>query len=76
MFYACSFPLDKEAFSPRISTLMETSDFFKDKETCGIERATCSKWNVKSKIELIVLPFYDHYKNPCKDIKEIQNRWE
>ena len=76
MFYACCFSLDENDPLPRMLTLMETSDFFKDTESCGIERATCSRWNVKSKIGLIALPFYTHYDRPCHLIKEIQGNWD
>jgi len=76
MFYACSFPLDNAAPYPRLVTLMETSDFFKNTESCGIERATCSKWRLKSQIELIVLPFYKHYDRACNDILQIQTQWD
>ena len=76
MFYACSFPIDNAAPYPRIVTLMETSSFLRDKEACGIERATCSVWCLKKQIELIVLPFYDHYERACNDILQIQTRWD
>ena len=76
MFYACCFSLDPDEPLPRLLTLMETSDFFKDKESCGIERATCSRWNIKRKIELITLPYYTHYKKPCSMVKEIQSHWD
>lgn len=76
MFYACSFPLDLEAPEPRIITLLETSEFFRDKSRTGIERATLSKWIVKKPIELLVLPFSNHYKRACKDIKVIQEKWD
>ena len=76
MFYACSFPLDDKAPYPRIVTLMETSKFFREVETSGIERSTCSRWRLKKQIELIILPFYEHYDRPCNDILEIQARWD
>lgn len=76
MFYACCFSLNPDEPLPRMLTLMETSDFFKDKESCGIERATCSRWYVKSNIELIALPFYTHYDRPCNIINEIQSNWD
>ena len=76
MFYACCFSLDPDEPLPRMLTLMETSSFFKDTESCGIERATCSRWLVKDRLELIVLPFYTHYNRPCKMIMEIQTRWD
>lgn len=76
MFYACAFPLDSEAPEPRIITLLETSDFFKDKALSGIERATLSKWIVKRPIKLLVLPFFNHYKRACQDIKVIQEKWD
>lgn len=75
MFYACCFSLDKDDPLPRMLTLLETSDFFKNKESKGIERATCSRWNIKRRIELITLPFYTHYKKPCSMVKEIQSHW-
>lgn len=76
MFYCCSFPLDTQAPEPRIITLLETSEFAKDKEKSGIERATISKWIVKKPINLLVLPFYNHYERACKDIELIQNEWD
>lgn len=76
MFYACSFPVDSSAPYPRMLTLMETSDFMKDTDSCGIERATCSKWRTKSDVELVVLPFYEHYERACADIQYIQALWD
>lgn len=76
MFYACCFSLDPDEPLPRMLTLMETSSFFKNTESSGIERATCSRWLVKDRIELIVLPFYTHYDRPCKMITEIQTQWD
>jgi hypothetical protein len=75
MFYCCSFPSDSQAPEPRIITLLETSDFFKDKIKVGIERSTLSKWLVKKPIKLIVLPFYDYYERAVQDIIDVQNEW-
>lgn len=77
MFYACSFPMhssDKEPY-PRIVSLLETSAFFRDKTTKGIERSTISRWDVINKINLIALPFSGLYKCPCLDILYIKKLW-
>ena len=61
MFYACSFT-DTNSVDvpfPRIVSLLETSSFFKDKDSVGIERATVSRWEVTKPLNLIALPFVD-----------------
>ena len=64
MFYACSFT-DTNSVDvpfPRIVSLLETSSFFKDKDSVGIERATVSRWEVTKPLNLIALPFVDEYR--------------
>lgn len=78
MFYACSFPGDYDDGKnppPRIIALQETSSFFKDKASCGIERCTVSRWEVVEDLELVAMPFLADYKMPCDMILQIKNAW-
>ena len=77
MFYACSFPsgYNDETHPPRVIALQETSAFFKDKMSRGIERCTVSRWEVVKDIELIAMPFLADYKMPNNDIATIKNAW-
>ena len=70
MFYACSFPHANgvDVPFPRIVSLLETSSFYKDKNSIGIERATVSRWEVTETLKLIALPFLGKYARPCQDI--------
>lgn len=78
MFYACSFPSEKndETPLPRIVSLMETSSFFKDKNSLGIERSTVSRWELSENLNLIALPFSNSYQRPCRDVLDIIANWE
>lgn len=75
MFYCCLFNMDPENVTPRLITLMETSEFVCDKESVGIERTTCSKWDVIEKLDLISFPFSSNYERPIAEIKIIQEDW-
>lgn len=75
MFYCCSFATDMDAPEPRYTTLLETSAFIMDKETIGVERATCSRWDVIEKLNLLALPFSKNYKRTFDDITQIQEEW-
>lgn len=76
MFYCCFFSFDKDAPLPRVLSLLETSDFAKDAESMGIERATCSRWDVVKKLELLALPFSNNYKRTISTIEQIKHGWE
>lgn len=76
MFYCCSFATDENAPEPRYTTLLETSKFIWDKESKGIERATCSRWDVIEKLNLLALPFSQNYERTFDDIVQIQEEWE
>ena len=78
MFYACSFPGDYDDEKnppPRVISLQETSSFFKDTKSSGIERCTVSRWEVIKDIELIAMPFLADYKMPCAVIQQIKDAW-
>lgn len=78
MFYACSFPGDYDDEKnppPRVISLQETSSFFKDTKSSGIERCTVSRWEVIKDIELIAMPFLAYYKMPCAVIQQIKDAW-
>ena len=78
MFYACSFPGDYDDEKnppPRVISLQETSSFFKDTKSSGIERCTVSRWEVVQDIELIAMPFLADYKMPCAVIQQIKEAW-
>lgn len=75
MFYCCSFPSDYSAPQPRIITLMETSNFINDTKSKGIERSTCSRWDVKERLNLLALPFSKKYERTIEDIQIIQEEW-
>lgn len=68
--YACSFPNTNEVDIPlpRIVSLLETSSFFKDKDSVGIERTTVSRWEVTETLNLSALPFGEEYTRPCPDV--------
>lgn len=75
MFYCCLFSMNPENVRPRLVTLLETSKFVWNKENVGIERTTCSKWDVIEKLDLISLPFSSNYERPIVEIKSIQEDW-
>lgn len=77
MFYACSFPNTNgvDVPLPRIVSLLETSSFFKDKDSVGIERATVSRWEVTERLNLIALPFGEEYTRPCPDVLSFAKSW-
>lgn len=75
MFYGCAFPMDSLAPDPRIIAILETSDFAKDEETIGVERFTCSRWDVIEKMKLLSLPFFENYQYAINDILQIQRDW-
>ena len=79
MFYACSFPGDYESDRvppPRVVTLMETSAFYRDRSTSGIERSTVSRWDIVEDLELAAMPFIADYSMACQLIKEIKDGWD
>lgn len=76
MFYCCSFSTEKDAPLPRYVTLLETSDFIKDTESTGIQRSTCSRWDVIDRLELLALPFSDNYERTIAEIKQIKDEWK
>lgn len=76
MFYCCSFADDYTAPIPRYISILETSDFVKTKDTVGIERSTCSRWDVVEKLNLLALPFSTEYGRTIPIIKQIQDEWE
>ena len=78
MFYACSFPnsYNDNTHPPRLIALQETSAFFKDKTSSGIERCTVSRWEVVEQLELVAMPFLSEYKLANSDIENIKNAWE
>lgn len=78
MFYACSFPKNTNGVNvplPRMVSLIETSSFFKDKNSVGIERATVSRWDVTETLNLIALPFWGEYTRPCPDVSKLAKDW-
>ena len=75
MFYCCSFSVDYESPLPRYVSLMETSFFIKDSESVGIERVTCSRWDVIERLDLLALPFSNKYKRTIREIEQIKNGW-
>lgn len=75
MFYCCSFSNDFEAPIPRYLALLETSKFANDTETIGIERATCSRWDVIENLNLLALPFSNNYQRTTADIQQIRKEW-
>lgn len=76
MFYCCSFATDIKAPIPRYTTLLETSSFIKDTASRGIERTTCSRWDVIEKLNLLALPFSSKYERTFYDIVQIQKEWD
>ena len=76
MFYCCSFADDFSTPLPRYISMLETSDFVKVKDSIGIERSTCSRWDVVEKLNLLALPFSTEYGRTIPIIKQIQNEWE
>lgn len=76
MFYCCTFADDFTSPLPRYVSILETSDFVKSKETIGIERSTCSRWDVIERLDLLALPFSTEYERTIPIIKQIQDEWE
>lgn len=75
MFYCCSFATDIDAPEPRYTSLLETSKFVWDKSSIGVERSTCTRWDVVEKLNLLALPFSCNYEKTFSDIVQIQNEW-
>lgn len=75
MFYGCTFGMEQTNVEPRILTLLETSEFAQDTDTIGIQRSTCSRWNVIDSLQLLALPFSNSYSSPIDEIKQIQDEW-
>lgn len=78
MFYACCFPDDnrtKDDPPPRVIALMETSSFYKDKTSWGIERSTVSRWDVVDDLELVAMPFSTNYSKACQLISKMKEMW-
>ena len=75
MFYCCSFATDIDAPEPRYTSLLETSKFVWDKSSKGVERSTCTRWDVVEKLNLLALPFSSNYERTFFDIVQIQNEW-
>ena len=78
MFYACSFPGDYESNDvppPRVVALMETSNFYRDRNVRGIERSTVSRWDIMEDLELAAMPFIANYSRACQLIKKIKDEW-
>ena len=76
MFYCCTFADDFTSPLPRYISILETSVFVKSKETVGIERSTCSRWDVIESLDLLALPFSTEYERTIPIIKQIQDEWE
>lgn len=76
MFYCCSFSGDKDAPLPRYITLIETSAFIKDTKSVGVQRATCSRWDIIEDLELLALPFSDNYEKTIATIEQIKSEWK
>ena len=76
MFYCCSFADDFTSPLPRYISILETSVFVKHKETIGIERSTCARWDVIERLDLLALPFSIEYERTIPIIKQIQDEWE
>lgn len=78
MFYASSFSDDFESDKvplPRVVALMETSAFYRDRSTSGIERSTVSRWDIIEDLELAAMPFIADYSMACELIKTIKEKW-
>lgn len=76
MFYACSFPHDMETYPPRLVGLMESSAFYRNVNSIGRQRLTCSLWINKLPLNLIALPFSEKYEQACTDVSDIRMIWE
>lgn len=74
MFYS-SMTVEENVPCARIVSLTETSDFFKNVESCGIERSTISKWNVIKTLNLLALPFNDNYQRSNLFIDTTKGEW-
>lgn len=75
MFYS-SITVQEDVPYARMVVLMETSEFFKDVTTCGIERSTISKWNVIKSLNLLAMPFNDNYQRSNDFIDNIKSLWK
>ena len=76
VFYCSFFPGDPNAPYPRYITLLETSSFALDMNSVGIERSTCTRWDIIKKLNLIALHFSDNYKRSISDIEQIKLGWK
>lgn len=76
MFYACSFPQDQETYPPRLVGVMESSSFYRDLQSEGRQRITCSLWTNNRPLSLVVLPFSADYARACDDVVYIREQWE
>ncbi len=75
MFYCCSFSMNNNSPLPRYIALQETSSFLKDTNSIGIERSTCSRWDVVQQLDVLALPFSANYDRTIADIEQIKIEW-
>ena len=60
---------------PRIINLMETSDFFKDKQAIGCQLLTQSAWINSQPLKLAMFPTSLKYNIPCDELRHIQEEF-
>lgn len=75
VFYCSYYSADWESPIPRYISLLEVSDFSIDPISCGIQRTTCSRWDVVEQLNLLALPFSDNYSQSIEPIEQIKETW-
>lgn len=77
MFYGSIYTHQSgEVYLPRLVSLMETSDFFKDAQSIGGQFLTQSVWGNNRDLKLALLPTSHLYKTPCDELKYMQKEYK
>ena len=77
MFYGSIFTHKaNEPFLPRLINLMETSEFFCDKESVGRRMLTQSAWINRRSLKLAILPPPSAFEQPSDELVQIQKDFE
>ncbi len=76
MFYGSVFThQNSSVFLPRITNLLETSEFFRDEHSSGRKVLTQSVWFNNRPLKLAMLPISTTYEIPCDELTYIQQQF-
>jgi hypothetical protein len=76
MFYGSVFThLNGEIVPPKVINLIESSDFFKDKQAIGCQLLTQSAWMNSRPLKFAMFPTSLKYNIPCDEVRHIQEEF-